>query len=123
MSGFCERLKGLIEDSNTTITAIARELGIARQSVSQYVDGTGQPNAERIYKISRFFGVSSDYLLGLSDTPTADTTIRAICEHTGLSDSFISWLETHKDYAPQVEKLSKLMIENGFIGGDNSEQE
>ena len=78
---------------------------------------------EYLRYFSDFYGVSSDYLLGLTDVPTTDTTIQAICNCTGLSDDFISWLEIHKDYAPQIERLSKLMIENGFIGGDNSEQE
>lgn len=74
---------------------------------------------EYLRYFSDFYGVSSDFLLGLSDVPTIDTTIQAICNRTGLSDDIVSWLETHKDYAPQIERLSKLMIENGFIGSDN----
>ena len=52
-----------------------------------------------------------------SDSKKTDATNRM-----GFSGEFVSWLESHKDYAPQIERLSKLMIENGFIGGDNSEQ-
>ena len=88
-----------------------------------YETGETLPNAENIKKLVEYFGVSSDYLLGLSDVPTTDTTIQAICNYTGLSDDFVSWLSSHKDYAPQIEKLSRLMIDNGFIGGGNSEQE
>ena len=116
---FQDRLKFLIESKETTVTSVSRCLKITRQSVSQYVDGTGQPNVDKIIKIAKYFGVSTDYLLGLSNVPTTDTTIQAICNCTGLSDDFVSWLSSHKDYAPQIERLSKLMIENGFIGSDN----
>lgn len=78
---------------------------------------------EYLRYFSDFYRVSSDYILGPSDVPATDTTIQAICNRTGLSDDFVSWLSSHKDYAPQIEKLSRLMIDNGFIGGDNSEQE
>lgn len=74
---------------------------------------------EYLRYFSDFYGVSSDYLLGLTNVPTTDTTIQAICNCTGLSDDFVFWLSSHKDYAPQIERLSKLMIENGFIGSDN----
>ena len=114
-----DRLKNLIRSRKTTITALARNLGITRQAVAQYLDGTGKPNSDKLAKISKYFGVSSDYLLGLSNVPTTDTNLQAICNRTGLSDDFVSWLESHKDYAPQIEKLSRLMIDNGFIGGDS----
>ena len=117
MTSLQDRLKYLIGARKETATSLARGLGIKRQSVSQYLDGATRPNSDKLIKISEYFGVSSDYLLGLSDVPTTDTTTQAICNHTGLSDDFVSWLSSHKDCAPQIEKLSKLMIENGFIGG------
>lgn len=117
MMEFQDRLKGLIKSRKITATSFARSIGIKRQSVAQYLSGDVQPKADNIKKMSEFFGVSSDYLLGLTDGPTDDTTIQAICDETGLSDGFVSWLALHKDCAPKIEKLSKLMIENGFIGG------
>ena len=114
---FQDRLKGLIKSRKITATSLARSIGIKRQSVAQYLSGDVQPKADNIKKMSEFFGVSSDYLLGLTDGPTDDTTIQAICDEPGLFDGFVSWLALHKDCAPKIEKLSKLMIENGFIGG------
>lgn len=36
-------------------------------SVSDWTNGNVQPTAENIYLLATFFGVTSDYLLGLTD--------------------------------------------------------
>ena len=118
-----ERIKFLRNRNHISQKELSRIIETSKSTIGLYETGETLPNAENIKKLAEYFGVSSDYLLGLSDVPTTDTTIQAICNHTGLSDVFVSWLSSHKDYAPQIEKLSRLMIENGFIGGDNSEQE
>ena len=86
---FPTRLRGLIESRKTTITALANILKISRQSVSQYQDGTGQPNVDKLCKIAKHFNVSTDYLVGLSDVESANTTVRNICEETGLSEKAV----------------------------------
>lgn len=118
-----ERIKALRSKCHISQQELSRIIGTSKSTIGLYETGETLPNAENIKKLAEYFGVSSDYLLGLSDVPTTDTTIQAICNRTGLSDDFVSWLSSHKDYAPQIEKLSRLMIDNGFIGGDNSEQE
>lgn len=91
-SPFATNLRELIAQKGTTITALAKVLGISRQAVSQYADGTGQPNVDKLAMIADYFGVSADYLLGLSDIPTRNETIRGIHEKTGLWESAISAL-------------------------------
>lgn len=56
-------LRELIEKNNTTIQAVANQIGITRQAVSQYCNGETQPNGETLLKIADCFGVSCDYLL------------------------------------------------------------
>ncbi len=36
-------------------------------SVSDWTNGNVQPTAENIYIVAEYFGVTSDYLLGLED--------------------------------------------------------
>lgn len=45
-----------------------------------------------IKKLSEYYGVTSDYLLGLTNTPTIDAKFRAICDYTGLSSRVVEWL-------------------------------
>lgn len=62
-----ERLRGLREDNDLTQTQIATMLGIAQTTYSQYeLDKRPMP-IEYIIALCKFYNVSSDYLLGLSD--------------------------------------------------------
>lgn len=64
---FPSRLRKLLDDHGVTITALSKALKISRQAVSQYTDGSAQPNIEKLRAIASFFDVSADYLVGLSD--------------------------------------------------------
>ncbi len=61
------RLKDLREDHDLTQAALAARLGITQRKYS-YLETETQPlTDEMIVKICRVFGISSDYLLYLSD--------------------------------------------------------
>lgn len=47
----------------TTQKVLATAIGIRPQTVSLYLDGSTQPNADNLYKIARYFDVSVDFLL------------------------------------------------------------
>lgn len=67
MATFSERLSFLIEANHLTQAEFARAFGISPQAVSSYIKGR-EPSAKTLIKISDFFHVSTDYLLGLSDS-------------------------------------------------------
>ena len=48
-------------------TELAKELGIMQTTISQYELGKTEPDIDTIKKICKFFNVSSDYLLGISE--------------------------------------------------------
>lgn len=64
---FATRLRGLMDKHNVTHQELANKLGVSRQSVSLYYFGKRQPNFEKLIAISKFFDVSTDYLLGVSE--------------------------------------------------------
>lgn len=98
---FPTRLRNLIDDNKTTIQALSNEINKTRQAVSQYCSGETQPNVETIIEIAKYFNVSADYLLGLSDSPTTDRDVSFICEYTGLSQNNIEKLRQYKKIASQ----------------------
>ena len=51
----------------------ARDLGMQQSTLDLYLKGKRKPSVELIYCICRKCGVSSDWLLGLSDTKTVQT--------------------------------------------------
>ena len=95
-STFATNLRDLIAKRGTTITAISKALGISRQAVSQYTDGTGQPNVDKLAMIADYFGVSTDYLVGFSEVPTRNEKIQGANMLTGLWEDAIARLKVEK---------------------------
>ena len=112
---FPSRLRGLIESRKTTITALANVLKISRQSVSQYQDGTGQPNVDKLCKIAQHFNVSTDYLVGLSSIPSTNNDTRDICERTGLSEHTVSSLMQDDKRDTWAEVIDQLVLHPGVL--------
>lgn len=48
---------------------LAKKLNVSRQAVSNYETGQRGMDCDTIAKLCEIFGVSADYLLGLSDLP------------------------------------------------------
>lgn len=89
---FPSRLSEIMKEQKVSQEKLAGALGVKRQTVSLYKTGQSSPNAEQLCKIASFFGVSSDWLLGLSDVKSVDYDIRKIHEVTGLSEAALDCL-------------------------------
>lgn len=64
---FGDRLKSLRLSHNYSQVQLAYELNVSKQTISNWENGNILPSIEMLIKISRYFSVSSDYLLGLDD--------------------------------------------------------
>lgn len=69
---FATRLKLLREEKGFTQSKLAEELGVSRGSISFYENGDRTADIETLYKLSKLFNVSSDYLLGINDESTVE---------------------------------------------------
>jgi len=83
-----KRLQQLI----TNAAALSEHLGCSVQAVNQYKQGIAAPQLDKLIKISEFYNVSVDYLLGITETPNRDTTVQAVCEYTGLDELVVNRL-------------------------------
>lgn len=70
---FPARLTELLKENNLSKRGFAKLIVVSAMSVSDWSTGKVQPTAENIYIVSEFFGVSSDYLLGLEDETGSKT--------------------------------------------------
>lgn len=89
---FIKNLSKLIEDKKTenkTQNQIADEIGISTGALSKYLNGNATPKADVLYLLAKYFNVTADYLLGLSDVPTTDKDLQFVCNYTGLSEDTI----------------------------------
>lgn len=61
------RLKQLREDSDTKQATLAEYLHICQNTYSQYENGQRQLPIDVLIKLARYYGVSADYILGMTD--------------------------------------------------------
>lgn len=104
---FGPRLKMLIEESGMTVRSLAKDLNVSLGVLSDWQNGNKTPRGDSIMKLTEYFGVTADYLLGLTDASTIDTDTRIACDTTGLSEKAVNIL-SHMEKS-DVEKLSKLI--------------
>lgn len=63
------RLKDLREDRDLPQKHLAAELHISQNTYSQYENGVRQLPIDILIKLSKFYNVSTDYILELTDDP------------------------------------------------------
>lgn len=105
--GFSKRLQDLVEDCKDKDHTLStpkqcKEMEIPYQSFMKYYNGTAECGFENLIKIAKYYNVSTDYLLGLTETKLRDISAAGAAELLGLSDS-------------AIERLSRL---NEFNGSD-----
>lgn len=67
MKIFAERLRDLRQEKELSQRQLSKLLGLSHSAVTQWENELRVPNAEAVVMLAKFFGVSSDYLLGLTD--------------------------------------------------------
>ena len=59
-----DKIRELCQQRGIAITALEKELGFGRGSIGKLQKGSNT-NSERIAKIANYFGVTTDYLMGV----------------------------------------------------------
>jgi len=75
---FVSRLKLVREKAGLTQKEAASKLNIPYTKYNHYETGRNQPDIETIIQIAKFFGITSDYLLGCEDTTKKETSIKPL---------------------------------------------
>lgn len=80
-----ENIRRLRMGKGISQVELADALGVTKQSVSNWENNNIQPSIDMLLKLSTFFSVSTDGLLGLDD--------RRFLEVTGLSDEKLQHIQ------------------------------
>lgn len=87
MQRFGEILCELREDKGLTQLQLSRILHISNSSISAYETGTREPNTEVLIALSRYFDVTTDYLLGITPYNISQNTLaEKLTEDYSVSD-------------------------------------
>lgn len=81
---FANRLFEIRENRGITRQKAADDLGISRASLEYYEKGKRTPDLNTIGKISDYFNVSIDYLMGKSDCTSYNLGLQGVCEYLGV---------------------------------------
>ena len=93
---FSERLKNLRKETGKTQEEIAQILGIQRSSYGEYERGINHPTAETLFKIADLYGVTVDYLAGMTQRREPEPVIsKDVYNHLEL---FIGWLRANDEH-------------------------
>lgn len=113
------RLKALRDEKELSHQKLSEITEINKQSLINYeragkedgseyatrADAFGGMSVNNAVALAKTFGVSTDYLLGLSDVKSPDADIQAICTYTGLSEKAVKQLhENQNSLDPECKK-------------------
>lgn len=106
ISNFNERFKEAFGDRNCT--EFASELGISKQSISAYLNGTRKPKRIVVKEIARKLNVSEAWLLGF-DVPKESESI--FCENITEEDQRTEeYVQLYKQLNADQQKMIILQI-------------
>ena len=69
-----ETIRELRKSFNKSQVQMAKDLNVSKQCVSNWENDNIQPSVDMLVKISEYFNVSCDYLLGLSKDEIIDVS-------------------------------------------------
>lgn len=94
---FGNRLKELRLKNGLSQSELGLAVGLSRGAISYYEAGDRTPDISVLFELAKYFNVTSDFLIGLSDNSTTDIEIQEISERIGLSDKAIQNMEKLKN--------------------------
>jgi transcriptional regulator with XRE-family HTH domain len=67
MENFGQRLKDLRTEKNLSMKQLGNIIGVSDMAIHRWENNKADVLSESVIKLAKFFGVTTDYLLGLED--------------------------------------------------------
>ena len=119
MGYYYKRLRDLREDNDYNQTQIATFLNIRQEYYSKYELGKIEIPAHMIIELAKFYKVSTDYILGMTDDPTPRTPSRSIRNNIEINFGNVNmnWGDIKlESLNSAIEELPKKFQESLFKG-------
>ena len=62
-----KQLKEIREYNNLSQRKLANDLGVTQACIGKWETGDREPSLDDLIKVAKYFGVTTDYMLGLED--------------------------------------------------------
>jgi len=95
---FSEILKSLRSSKGLTQSQLAKEIGVSTGNIGDWEIERSKPGYVALASLAQFFGVTSDYLLGLSteNTVASDPRLQLYCDGKPLTESEFDLLAMYR---------------------------
>lgn len=101
------RIALLRKQRGITQATLAREIGVAQQTVSRAENDITQASADFILSVARFFHVTTDYLYELSDTKRSLECQLSVNKEM---DELYEFVSVFKLLSPRDQKTIKILL-------------
>lgn len=106
---FCERAADLFGDMGQV--ELSQKIGIAQGVISAIKNKKVKaPGADTVCALAKYFNVSADWLLGLSNVKTTDKATKEMCAALGLSDAALNALMDGID-SKEISRTIEMLLE------------
>ena len=110
---FSYRLTVLLDENNMTQTQLAKKIGTSNVTIGRYLTCERIPRLDVVTKIASVFNVSLDYLLGLTNDKTINTSDESSDLGIAISiGKLYSLDDTSHLSKTQIELIKKLLLAN-----------
>ena len=110
---FSYRLTVLLDENNMTQTQLAKKVGTSNVTICRYLTCERIPRLDVVTKIASVFNVSLDYLLGLTNDKTINTSDESSDLGIAISiGKLYSLDDTSHLSKTQIELIKKLLLAN-----------
>lgn len=104
------RIEELCNSNNVSITRLEKECGFSNATIKKWKE-TSIPGIDKVQKIAKYFNVTTDYLLGITNIPTPADEL--------LGDSDIVTLQRAKSKMSPIDRermmqMLKIAFEYAF---------
>ncbi|MDR1688314.1 MAG: helix-turn-helix domain-containing protein [Clostridiales bacterium] len=92
---------------------LADMLGVTKNTFRQWTNGNATPTIEKLIKLAKYFNVTTDFLLGLTDISSRNSTVQDFVNYSGLDEKTIEVLGLYGKAIANDVALSKFFSDFG----------
>lgn len=101
-----EIFEKLLKEHNVTAYRVAKETGVTTATLTSWKQGKYTPKQEKLQKIADYFGVTVDYLLGVSSEKTNSSDTKPYYELTSKDET---------DIAKEIQRMMERLDSNSSL--------
>ena len=104
-----QRIDNLFINSGKSKSSILKEIDFSPTALAEWNKGKSKPTTEAIVKLAKYFNVSADYLLCLTDEPRLlENTEKGQMSLSAIEKGQVSWLMQEQRFADTAKLYNSL---------------